>query len=143
MTDLAVRDSTKKGLNIVDRRNEQPANREGATLVSLGQSGEMEGCAIFERLGDVSERKIDGPDRIKLPMEPLPCIMAANRREPGPPEKSDDPLPLQSQGFPLASREDSAVLKCGYLHVRDLDHRVRSDSRDNDTHIQSVFGLPV
>jgi len=103
----------------------------------------MEGCAIFERLGDVSERKIDGPHRIKLSMEPLPCIVAANRREPCPTEKSDDPLPLQSHGLPLASREDSAVLKRGYLHVRDLDHRVRSDSRDNDTHIQSVFGLPV
>jgi hypothetical protein len=38
-----------------------------------------------------------------------------------PPEKSDDPLPFQSHGLPLASREDSAVLKRGYLHVRHLD----------------------
>src|ERR1700687_2154036 len=143
MTNLAVSNPTKKDLNGVERRNAQPTNRERATLVSLGQSGEMEGCVIFERLGDVSEREIDGMHCIKLPMEPLPCIVAANRGEPGPPEKSDDLLPLQNHGLPLASREDSPVLTRGYLHVRNLDHRVGSNSRDNDTHIQSVFGTPV
>jgi hypothetical protein len=79
MTDLAVRNPTKKRLNRVERRNAQTTNRERATLVSLGQSSEMEGCVIFEPLGDVDEREIDGTHRIKLPMEPLPCIVAANR----------------------------------------------------------------
>src|ERR1700685_254806 len=104
MTNLAVSNPAQKDLNGVERRDAQPTNRERAPLVGLGQSGEMEGCVIFERLGVVSEREIEGVHSIKLPMEPLACIVAGNRGEPGPPEKSDDLLPLQNHGLPLARR---------------------------------------
>ena len=78
MTDLAVRHATKKSLNRFERRNTQTTNRERTTLVSLGQSSEMEGCVILDPLA-MSTSEIDGTHRIKLPMEPLPCIVAANR----------------------------------------------------------------